>query len=252
MRLRDALKRQRFVLHYQPKVDAQTRRIVGVEALIRWQDPDLGLVAPNKFIPLMEESGLIVEVGSWALRQAAQDRQRWGTLGLVPPNVAVNVSAVQLHRSDFVETVLAALGTPGGEAGIDLEITESASMEDVENTICKLKRLRAHGIALAIDDFGTGYSSLAYLSKLPAQVLKIDRAFTVTMNEDANSMTLVSTMVSLGHAMHMNVVAEGVETEEQAETLLRLKCDQLQGYLISRPVPEPAFVQMLQSEGSLR
>ena len=247
MRLRDALERQRFVLHYQPKVDAQTRRIVGAEALIRWQDPELGLVPPFKFIALMEESGLIMEVGAWALRQAVQDRQRWIARGLAAPPVAVNVSAVQLLRSDFVDTVLAALGGPGGDAGIDLEITESAAMEDVENTIGKLKRLRAHGIALAIDDFGTGYSSLAYLSKLPAQVLKIDRAFTVTMNEDPNSMTLVSTMVSLAHAMHMQVVAEGVETEAQAAALRQLRCDQLQGYLISRPVPEPAFAEMLEA-----
>ncbi len=247
MRLRDALERQRFVLHYQPKVDARTRCIVGAEALIRWQDPELGLVPPFKFIPLMEESGLIVDVGAWALRQAALDRRRWIERGLAAPYVAVNVSAVQLRRSDFVDTVLAALGASGGQAGIELEITESAAMEDVENTIDKLHRLRAHGIALAIDDFGTGYSSLAYLSRLPAQVLKIDRAFTIRMNDDPNSMTLVSTMVSLAHAMHMEVVAEGVETEEQAQTLHHLGCDQLQGYLISRPVPELDFASMLQT-----
>lgn len=253
MRLRDALARERFVLHYQPKVDAQTRCIVGVEALIRWQDPELGLVPPFKFIPLMEESGLIVEVGSWALRQAAQDRRRWMARGLAAPPVAVNVSAVQLLRHDFVDTVLAALGgSSGSEAGIELEITESAAMEDVDNTIDKLRRLREHGIALAIDDFGTGYSSLAYLNRLPAQVLKIDRAFTVAMHDDASSMTLVSTMVSLAHAMHMAVVAEGVETEQQAETLRRLRCDQLQGYLVSRPVPEPDFAHMLQAVAAVR
>ena len=245
MRLRDALERRRFVLHYQPKVDARSRRIVGAEALIRWQDPELGLVPPAKFIPLMEESGLIVEVGSWALRQAVADRRGWIERGLAAPNVAVNVSAVQLRRSDFVETVLAALGALGGEAGIDLEMTESAAMEDVDGTIAKLKRLRAQGIVLAIDDFGTGYSSLAYLSRLPAQVLKIDRAFISTMLEDRNAMTLVSTMISLAHAMHMDVVAEGVETEEQAAVLRELRCDQLQGYLISLPLPEPAFARLL-------
>lgn len=246
MRLRDALAQDRFVLHYQPKVDAQSRSIVAVEALIRWQDPDLGLVPPFRFIPLMEETGLIVEVGGWALRQAARDRRSWLDRGLTAPPIAVNVSAVQLHRADFVDTVLAALGTPAALAGIDLEITESAAMEDVDNTIAKLLLLREHGIALAIDDFGTGYSSLAYLSKLPVQVLKIDRAFTMRMTEDPNTMTLVATMISLAHAMRMEVVAEGVETEEQAEALQRLMCDQLQGYLISRPVPEPAMALMLQ------
>jgi EAL domain-containing protein (putative c-di-GMP-specific phosphodiesterase class I) len=246
MRLREALDAQRFVLHYQPKVDARTRRIVGAEALIRWQDPELGLVPPVKFIPLMEETGLIVEVGAWALRQAVQDRLEWMARGLVAPNVAVNVSAVQLRKGDFVDAVLAVLGDAGGEAGIDLEITESAAMEDVDDTIAKLERLRAHGIVLAIDDFGTGYSSLAYLSKLPAQVLKIDRAFVSTMNADANAMTLVATMVSLAHAMRMEVVAEGVETQQQADTLCAMQCDQLQGYLISRPLPEPVFALLLE------
>ncbi len=252
MQLRDALERTRFVLYYQPKVDAVTRGIVGVEALIRWQDPELGLVPPGRFIPLMEETGLIVDVGSWALRQAAEDRRGWVRQGLTAPHVAVNVSAVQLRKRDFVDTVLLALGTRDAAAGIDLEITESAAMEDIDDTIAKLQHLRSHDIALAIDDFGTGYSSLAYLSKLPAQTLKIDRAFTMSMNEDANTLTLVSTMISLAHALRMQVVAEGVETEQQADTLRQLHCDQLQGYLISRPVPEPVFARMLQAACSSR
>jgi diguanylate cyclase (GGDEF)-like protein len=246
MRLRDALERGHFELHYQPKVQATSRRIVGAEALIRWRDPELGLVPPAKFIPLMEETGLIVEVGSWALRQARADHGRWVEGGLAAPHVAVNVSAVQLLRCDFVETVLSALGPACAAQCIDLEITESAAMADVVDTVAKLVRLRAHGIALAIDDFGTGYSSLAYLSKLPAQVLKIDRAFVMSMEEDANTLALVSTMVSLAHAMRMEVVAEGVETETQAEILCRLGCDQLQGYLISRPVPHDVFARLLQ------
>lgn len=244
-RLREALKLDRFVLHYQPKVDARTRDIVGVEALMRWLDPELGLVPPFQFIPLMEETGLIVEVGSWALRQAVRDREGWIENGLAAPKVAVNVSLVQLRRTDFVEIVLGALGHQGGAAGIELEITESAAMEDVEETIVKLRRLNEHGITLSIDDFGTGYSSLAYLSKLPVQVLKIDRAFTMSMNEDPDTMTLMMTMISLAHAMRMKVVAEGVETEAQAANLRRLDCDQLQGYLISRPLPEREFSRQL-------
>nr|WP_145545443.1 EAL domain-containing protein [Variovorax boronicumulans] len=245
MRLRDALKRGHFVLHYQPKVDAASRCIVGAEALIRWQDPELGLVPPARFIPLMEETGLIVEIGSWALRQAMADHRHWRACGLAPPPVAVNVSAVQLLRSDFVETVLSVLGEQRGERCIALEITESAAMADVVQTIAKLERLRAQGIALAIDDFGTGYSSLAYLHRLPAQVLKIDRAFVMAMNEDSSSLALVSTMVSLAHALRMEVVAEGVETDAQADTLCRLGCDQLQGYLVGRPVPPAAFAGLL-------
>ncbi|APW37241.1 hypothetical protein RD110_08560 [Rhodoferax koreense] len=244
-KLREALARGRFVLHYQPKAEAARRHIESVEALIRWQDPEFGLVPPARFIPLLEETGLIVEVGAWALRQAVLDRQYWLGLGLAAPRIAVNVSAVQLRKVDFVATVELALATGGADPGIDLEITESAAMENIEDTILKLKTLRGLGVDIAIDDFGTGYSSLAYLAKLPVQVLKIDRAFVMTMNEDPNQMTLVTTMVSLAHALGMKVVAEGVETEAQAQTLLQLRCDQLQGYLISRPVPAEALAAML-------
>ncbi|MDB5995052.1 MAG: hypothetical protein JWP42_2188, partial [Pseudomonas sp.] len=231
-RLREALRLGRFVLHYQPKVQTASRRIESVEALIRWQDPELGLVPPMRFIPLLEETGLIVEVGAWALERAVSDRRAWVEAGVSAPRIAVNVSLVQLRKPDFVARVEAALHLGGSDPGIDLEITESAAMENIQDTIAKLQTLRTMGGDLAIDDFGTGYSSLAYLARLPVQILKIDRAFIMTMNEDPNHMTLVSTMVSLAHALGMEVVAEGVETEAQAATLLRLRCDQMQGYLI--------------------
>jgi len=246
-RLREALALSRFVLYYQPKVDTVTRRIEGVEALIRWQDPELGLVPPVRFIPLLEETGLISEVGAWALERAVLDRIQWTSLGLAAPRIAVNVSAVQLRKPDFVATVELALRLGGQDPGIDLEITESAAMENIDDTIVKLQTLRAAGIDLSIDDFGTGYSSLAYLAKLPVQVLKIDRAFIMTMNDNPANMTLVSTMVSLGHALGMKVVAEGVETEVEANHLRNLGCDQLQGYLISRPVPPERLAKMLES-----
>jgi diguanylate cyclase (GGDEF)-like protein len=249
-RLRRALENDEFVLHYQPKVDLDTRRIVGLEALIRWANPELGLVPPMKFIPLMEETGLILDVGLWALRQAALDRKRWVDQGMAAPRVAVNVSAVQLRKADFVATVEAALRHGADPHGIDLEITESLIMEDIEGTLAKLHALRSLGIDLSIDDFGTGYSSLAYLAKLPAQILKIDRTFVSTMVDDRSSMTVVQTMISLAHSLRLKVVAEGVETQEQAKLLHLLHCDQIQGYLVSKPLPFEQVSTLIASEAT--
>jgi diguanylate cyclase (GGDEF)-like protein len=234
--LRTALEREEFVLHYQPKVDLQTRQVMGVEALIRWQSPERGLVAPGTFISLMEETGMIVEVGAWALRQASLDRSRWLERQLNAPRVAVNVSTVQLRREDFVRTVANVLKLAGREAGLDIEVTESLIMDDPAANIEKLKAIRGLGVRIAIDDFGTGYSSLGYLTKLPAQTLKIDRSFVNAMLDDPGAMTLVSSIISLAHALKLDVVAEGVESEEQAKILRLLRCDQIQGYLISKPL----------------
>jgi len=216
-RLRQALEKGEFVLHYQPKVELDARRIVGVEALIRWQSPELGLVPPGKFIPLMEETGLILDVGAWALDRAIEDHFRWTKAGLPAPRVAVNVSAIQLRRRDFVATVEECLKRGATPAGVDLEITESTVMEDIQGSIGKLKAIRALGLSIAIDDFGTGYSSLGYLAKLPVQTLKIDRSFIMAMLNDPDTMTLVSTIISLAHSLRLKVVAEGVETEDQAK-----------------------------------
>ena len=248
-KLRRALENDEFLLHYQPKIDLETRRMVGLEALIRWSSPELGLVAPSEFIPLMEETGLILDVGLWAMRQAALDRKRWVDMGLAAPRVAVNVSAVQLRKPDFVATVEAALRHGAEAHGIDLEITESLVMEDIDSTLEKLHALCGLGIELAIDDFGTGYSSLTYLAKLPARILKIDRAFILTMNNDPNSMTLVSTMISLAHSLRMKVVAEGVETQEQACLLQELRCDQVQGFLFSAPLPFDQVSSLIERVG---
>jgi diguanylate cyclase (GGDEF)-like protein len=244
-RLRAAIEKREFVLHYQPKFELATRRLTGVEALIRWASPELGLVPPGRFIPLLEETGMILAVGAWALTQAVAERRRWRGLGLPAPRVAVNVSAIQVRQSDFVERLRELLGE-GEAAGIDLELTESLLMEDVEGTVQKLTALRALGVGVAIDDFGTGYSSLGYLARLPAQALKIDRSFISTMLEDANAMTLVSTIISLAHSLRLKVVAEGVETEQQAKTLSLLRCDEVQGYLFCKPVPAAALEPMLQ------
>jgi diguanylate cyclase (GGDEF)-like protein/PAS domain S-box-containing protein len=231
-----ALTNEEFVLYYQPKVDLQTRRLTGVEALIRWQSPDLGLVAPGRFISILEQSGLIVGVGEWALRQACRDRFRWRALGASAPRVAVNVSTVQLKRQDFVASITKILAPLGDDAGIDFEVTESVIIGDVGDNIEKLKSIRDLGVGIAIDDFGTGYSSLSYLAKMPVEILKIDRSFTITMLDDPSAMSLVSTMISLAHSLKLAVVAEGVELEEQAKILRLLRCDQMQGYLISKPL----------------
>ena len=248
--LRHAVENQELVLHYQPKVDLNTRRLVGAEALMRWRHRQRGLIPPSTFIPLMEETGLIVEAGVWALRQASSDRARWLAESLPAPRIAVNVSSAQLRREDFVRTVAEALGPAGSRDGIDIEVTESLLMKDVADNIEKLTRIRELGIGIALDDFGTGYSSLAYLAKLPVEAIKIDRSFVVAMLDDPSAMTLVSTVISLAHTLRLTTIAEGVESEEQAKILRLLHCDQMQGYLVSQPLSFEEMTQYLRGLGT--
>lgn len=250
-KLRQALERNEFVLHYQPKVDLGARRIVGMEALIRWQSPELGLVPPMRFIPLMEETGLILEVGAWALRKAASDHREWLRRGLPAPRIAVNVSAIQLRQREFVEAVMDALDGGAMPPAIDLELTESLLMKDVEGNIAKLRAIRARGVRIAIDDFGTGHSSLAYLARLPLDAVKIDRSFIVTMLGDPAAMTLVQSIVSLAHSLGLTAVAEGVDSEEQASVLGSLQCDEMQGYLVSKPLPWDEAGALLHAQATL-
>jgi diguanylate cyclase (GGDEF)-like protein len=247
-KLRVALEKEEFVLHYQPKVDLETGRIAGLEALIRWQSPELGLVPPGHFIPLLEETGLILQVGSWALARAARDHRAWTEQKLSPPRVAVNVSPIQLRQRDFVAVVKQAIRDGVAPSAIDLEITESLIMQDVQANIEKLNAVRSLGLDIAIDDFGTGYSSLGYLAKLPVQTLKIDRSFIIAMNQDPNAMTLVSTIIALAHSLRLRVVAEGVETEKQAKFLRLLRCEEMQGYLFSKPLPAAEIAAMLRKQ----
>jgi diguanylate cyclase (GGDEF)-like protein/PAS domain S-box-containing protein len=248
--LRHAVEKQEFVLYYQPKVDLEKRAIVGVEALIRWQSPARGLVPPIQFIQLLEESGLILQVGAWALRRAALDHRRWTEQTVNAPRVAVNVSAIQLRQKDFVDVVEESISSGLTPPGIDLEVTESLVIEDIAGSVEKLRALRALGMGIALDDFGTGYSSLAYLAKLPIEALKIDRSFIILMLKNPDTMTLVKTIISMAHSLHLKVIAEGVETEEQAGMLLELRCDQMQGYLFSKPVPFEAMTALLKQVGS--
>ena len=245
-RFRRAVTNQEFVLHYQTKVDLGTRRILGLEALIRWNDPAVGLVSPLDFVPLLEESGLIVEVGRWVLEQAAADMRRWKAQGLDVPRVAVNVSEVQLRQPDFVVTVLKALGPSQSRAtGIDIEITETMVAQNTGANVQKLQRLREAGLQIFMDDFGTGYSGLSQIAQLPLDGLKIDRAFVAGMTVSAEHMAIVSTIINLAKALRIYVIAEGVETEEQAARLHSLGCDEAQGYLFSRPLPAEEISKLL-------
>lgn len=241
-RLRDALERGQFVLHYQPKRCLSTGALAGAEALIRWNDPERGLVPPGLFIPILEETGLIYDVGRWALGQALADNQRWRQSGHAPLRVAVNVSFLQLRHRSFVAEVREALAfDPAAGAGLELEITESMVMEDVEHSRSSLHALREMGITIAIDDFGTGFSSLSYLATLPADTLKIDRSFIMGMDTGPQGQALVSAIINMGHSLGLKVVAEGVETDEQCGRLALLGCDEIQGYLLSRPVAAEVF-----------
>ena len=241
-RLREALERGQFVLHYQPKQHLASGALAGAEALIRWHDPERGLVPPGQFIPILEETGLIYDVGRWALRQALADNQRWRRAGHPPLRVAVNVSFLQLRHRGFIAEVAGAIAhDPQAAAGLELEITESMVMEDVEHSIRSLHALREMGITIAIDDFGTGFSSLSYLARLPVDTLKIDRSFILGMAAGPQGQALVSTIVNLGHSLGLKVVAEGVEADEQSRQLAMLGCDEIQGYLLSQPLPAEAF-----------
>ncbi|HVS76331.1 MAG TPA: GGDEF domain-containing protein, partial [Steroidobacteraceae bacterium] len=248
-RLRAALEERQLVLHYQPQVSLATGRIEGVEALLRWMDPERGLVYPGQFLPVLESSGMIVAVGEWVLRQAAEDCRRWRLGGLGPMRIAINVSAQQIRRRTFVEQVLAAAEPGGGEGRtMDLEITETGLLHDIEGASRKLRELRAAGLRIALDDFGTGYSSLGLLSKLPVDLVKIDRSFITGLPEDQASVTLVSSVIGLASAFGLKVVAEGVETEGQLRLLRRMGCDQSQGYLHSRPLPAEQLEALLRMQ----
>jgi PAS domain S-box-containing protein/diguanylate cyclase (GGDEF)-like protein len=249
-RLRRAIEKEQFVLHYQPKVDLRTNRLVGLEALIRWNDPDNGLIPPMEFIPVLEQTGMILDVGRWAIEKAIFEYKALRARDLACPRIAVNVSAIQLRHRDFVSVIQSAVAKAGSdEHGLDLEITESLAMENVMANIPKLQALKDMGIGIAIDDFGTGYSSLAYIAKLPVDALKIDRSFIVNMTNHADDMTIISTIISLSHDLRLHVIAEGVDSEEQAKLLRLLKCDQMQGYLISKPVPIERIAADLERAG---
>src|SRR4029077_8867086 len=214
--LRRALEREEFLLHYQPKVNLETGEITGVEALIRWRQPDRGLVPPSQFVPIAEDCGLIMQIGRWALREACRQARAWQRAGLPPVPITVNVSAVEFRDKGFVESVRTTLSEIGLEAQyLGLELTEGVLMEDAESTATVLQELKAMGVHLAVDDFGTGYSSLSYLRQFPIDVLKIDQSFVNQISSDPNDSAIVSAIIDMGKNLKQRAVAEGIETQEQ-------------------------------------
>jgi diguanylate cyclase (GGDEF)-like protein len=244
--LRQAVEREEFVLYFQPKADVQSSRIVGAEALLRWKHPEQGMISPARFVPIAEETGLIAEIGQWALRAACVEAKAWSKAGY-PVNVAINVSAGQFKQRKVWLAVRAALERSGLEPSqMVLELTESMLMENADESIDMLNELKEMGVRLAVDDFGAGYSSLTYLSKFPVDELKIDQAFVKGLPDQRQSAAIIGAVVGLARELDLKVVAEGVESKAQLDYLRQRGCDQYQGYLCSRPVPPAPFLQLLQ------
>ncbi len=248
--LRHGLERGEFLVYYQPQVDIASGGIVGMEALVRWQHPERGLVFPAEFIPVAEETGLIVPLGAWVLRTACAQNKAWQVAGISPMRVAVNLSARQFQQRDLIEVVHEVLKETGLEARwLQLEITEGVAVQDVEFNITMLRELREMGVQIAIDDFGTGHSSLSYLSRLPIDVVKIDQSFVQDLTTDPNGAAIARSIIVMAHNLKLRVIAEGVETEEQLAFLKKRRCDEMQGYLFSKPAPAEAFEEMLRQSG---
>ncbi|MGI9222072.1 MAG: putative bifunctional diguanylate cyclase/phosphodiesterase [Woeseiaceae bacterium] len=244
--LRTAIEEEQFELHFQPKVDASTFRLVGAEALLRWQHPDRGNIPPDDFIPIAEETGLIVPLGQWVLNEACRQVKVWAAspIGTVP--VSVNISSHQFRDSGLVGDVLGAISNAGIKpSDIELEITESVLLQDVDKTLVELRALKEAGISLSIDDFGTGYSSLSYLKRFPIDIIKIDRSFVKDLHHDTDDAAICAAILAMSQQLGLKVVAEGVETREQLDFLRRYKCDHIQGYICSKPLPANEFHALL-------
>lgn len=251
--LRRALSQNEFVLHYQPLVSLESGLIIGVEALIRWQHPDLGLIMPDRFIHVAEETGLINPIGDWVLCEACRQAQAWCDAGLPALTMAVNVAPVQFRQSGFVALVAGALAASGLEPGqLELEVTERTVMHDADINLGTLSALHRMGVELSLDDFGTGYSSLAYLKRFPVGKLKIDRSFISDLETDADDRAIASTIVSMGRNLRLTVLAEGVETTEQLALLRKMGCDMAQGFLFSRPLPADRVADLLRRQPFLQ
>ena len=235
-----------FMLQYQPKIEILSGRVVGWEALLRWQSPELGAVSPEEFIPIAEQTGLILPIGDWVLREACRQMRAWQDMGLVAGTMAVNLSTRQFRQKDLAEEIRVALRDSGlAPSGLELEITESSIMDNLTSAATVLAELDQMGISIAVDDFGTGYSSLSYLKTFSIHCLKIDRSFIRDIPGDENDAVIVRTIIALARSLGLTVVAEGVETDAQMAYLHANQCDQAQGYLFSRPLPPEECVRMM-------
>jgi len=240
--LRRALERREFSLHYQPKVNLDTGEMIGMEALLRWQHAERGMVPPLEFIPALEDSGLIVEVGDWVVGEACRQLREWTRAGLQLAPVAVNLSARQFRRRDLDQVIRRVLAEHGlSPALLELEITESSLMDDPQDAIRQLQALREAGLRISVDDFGTGYSSLAYLTRLPVSTLKIDRAFVNAATTESSSAAIVKMVIDMAQRLSFDVVAEGIETDAHVKFLRQHGCSQGQGYHFGRPIPAEAM-----------
>jgi EAL domain-containing protein (putative c-di-GMP-specific phosphodiesterase class I) len=246
--LRHAVERQQFSLHYQPKVDLATGQITGVEALLRWTHPERGILSPAQFIPLAEETGLIVPIGRWVLKEACAQNMAWQRRGLRPVSMAVNLSPRQFIDENLLQDIDEALAASGmSPVLLQLEVTESMVMRNVPRAIKVLDAIQSRGIRLAIDDFGTGYSSMSLMKQFPIDTIKIDRSFVRDLPDDSEDRAIAQAIISMGKALGMTVVAEGVETVEQEIFLRDHACDEMQGYLFSKPVPPEQLADLLRS-----
>jgi diguanylate cyclase (GGDEF)-like protein/PAS domain S-box-containing protein len=248
--LRKALEQQQFVLYYQPQVEIATGRLIGAEALIRWQHPELGLIPPLKFIPVAEDTGLIIPIGDWVLEEACREVAKWAKAGMEKPVVAVNLSALQFARGDIEASVFRAIDQAGISPDmLELELTESIMMKDTENVLATVKRLKLMGCKLAIDDFGTGYSSLSYLTRFSVDKLKIDQAFIRELANSQDDAVIVRAVIQLAKSLGLKTIAEGIESQQIMDLLRLYRCDEAQGYFISRPMPSDQFMQYLIHRG---
>jgi EAL domain-containing protein (putative c-di-GMP-specific phosphodiesterase class I) len=244
--LRHALDQDEFEVYYQPKIDLVTGSVTGMEALLRWMHPGMGMISPTKFIPLAEETGLIVPIGAWVLRAACAQTRAWQQQGLPPLRVAVNLSARQFAQDDLLATIVNVLEETGLPPELlELEITESVTMDNPAHAAELLKQLKALGIRLAIDDFGTGYSSLSYLKRFPIDNVKIDRSFIMDIPDDEDDVAITKAIIAMAHSLRLKVIAEGVESEEHLAFLREHDCDEAQGYLFGKPMPADEFMQLM-------
>lgn len=244
--LPNALENNELFLLYQPQVDSKTGMVIGAEALIRWQHPELGLISPFEFIPIAEETSQIIPIGKWTLQEACRQLKKWHSAGCANLKMGINLSAIEFEQKDFVQTIISTIEEVGVPASsIDLELTERIAMVDEKETLSKLKALKSYGVHLSIDDFGTGYSSLAYLPLYPIDTLKIPREFVNRIGNSTDGNEIIHTIISLAHTLNMKVIAEGVETKEQLTVLQHNACYLIQGYYYSKPVSEDEFIKFL-------